>query len=362
LFRNRQMEHQQLVVVCTALLLCCASLAVASPGCISDSGKPVDWWVVIKIPTIGGNKDPSADGYGYLYADSTSTNLQISSKQLDVDGTSTAPGATLNQIYTANTGTTGWLMYDDETPNGNSYSSYGHTKGDVCFDTKQGFWLVHSVPRWPPVPPSPYEFPSDEKTYGQSMLCQTYATSQFNLIGANFILNKPYVYSWSMTAALNSTLPNMVSVIQKDFSYSKPATAIQNLKTVGGASFTAFGKNSGWNQSLYEDLVSPHYNLGFYWETWQNGATSDVMPSFCTPQYKYDSINISNITVSSSIAWKETNDHSKWGVDMSGKNTICIGDINRQWSQNQRGGGTVCQVNSGIYKSFRNMITGFQGC
>ena len=65
-------------------------------------------------------------------------------------------------------------MYTDETPSGSTYDSYGHTKGDVGFDSTSGFWLIHSTPRWPNAPPSTYNFPENEKDYGQSFLCMTF--------------------------------------------------------------------------------------------------------------------------------------------------------------------------------------------
>ena len=81
------------------------------------------------------------------------------------------------------------------------------------------------------------------------------------------------------------------------------------------------------------------------------------MPSFCTPQYQYDSMNIQQITLTSNIVWPETKDHSKWGVSYDIPNWLCIGDINRMYSQDTRGGGTYCFQNSNIYNSFRGLIT-----
>ena len=64
----------------------------------------------------------------------------------------------------------------DQTPDGDSHDSYGHTKGVCGFDESTGFWLVHSVPRWPNAPPSTYSFPDYEKDNGQSFLCMTFSS------------------------------------------------------------------------------------------------------------------------------------------------------------------------------------------
>lgn len=54
-------------------------------------------------------------------------------------------------------------------------------------------------------------------------------------------------------------------------------------------------------------------------------------------------------------------DHSKWLVSNT-NNWICVGDINRQQHQKDRGGGTVCQQMPGVSKSYRNLISGIEAC
>jgi deoxyribonuclease-2 len=99
-----------------------------------------------------------------------------------------ALGSTLSQIYSANTGNIGWLMYNgrklyhgdlteiDQTPDGSQHSSNGHTKGVVGLDANSGFWLVHSVPRFPneTTTTPDYFYPEWETDYGQSFLCMSY--------------------------------------------------------------------------------------------------------------------------------------------------------------------------------------------
>ena len=93
-----------------------------------------------------------------------------------------------------------------------------------------------------------------------------------------------------------------------------------------------------WDNDLYEYLVSPALNTGFYWETWRR---QEPEPSFCKPEYKYDSINVNYIKFSDGTTWKYTVDHSKVGTSML-DNWCCIGDINRMYTQYNRSGGTAC--------------------
>ena len=91
-------------------------------------------------------------------------------------------------------------------------------------------------------------------------------------MGTQFILNKPYVYSSYLTATQNATLPNMVSVLNKDFITTSPASNTIDMVTIGGLQVRSFAKNGKYNVTLYETIVEPGINSGLLLETWQNGS------------------------------------------------------------------------------------------
>lgn len=65
-------------------------------------------------------------------------------------------------------------MYNDEPPSSQVDMVKGHTKGVMASDTKTGFWLVHSVPHFPPeLENGSYNYPATGHRYGQSFLCIT---------------------------------------------------------------------------------------------------------------------------------------------------------------------------------------------
>lgn len=52
------------------------------------------------------------------------------------------------------------------------------------FDEQTGFWIVHSVPRFPEqLHSGQYVFPENARENGQSILCVTFPTSQLETIG-----------------------------------------------------------------------------------------------------------------------------------------------------------------------------------
>lgn len=356
------MQQLLLRLLILSLIGCCLCEGL---GCLDENGNPVDWWIIMKYPELTASQDANAaSGFGYAYADIQSPALQDSNHRLDVN-LQGALGSTLGQIYSADKGKVGWLIYNDESYDGANHEDYGHTKGDIAFDSTGGFWLVHSVPRFPAPATDTYSFPIDERIYGQSFLCISVGIGMINNIGEQFLLNKPFVYDNNLPDSLTNLVPNIVSVINGQFLTSS-ATNVMNITSVGGKKFTTFAKNSEWNNDLYQYLVQPYYFSGLLIETWMNGATADKMPSYCQPNYKHDSINIRQVQINININWKETDDHSKWAVstnnDAAINNIYCIGDINRQFSQAKRGGGTVCAQDTEIRGSLFGLIVKSDSC
>lgn len=68
------------------------------------------------------------------------------------------------------------MLYNDDHPTGKKDSYRGHTKGVLTFDRDRGFWLVHSVPRFPH--PEAYAYPESGTVFGQSLLCVSFFTRQ----------------------------------------------------------------------------------------------------------------------------------------------------------------------------------------
>lgn len=59
----------------------------------------------------------------------------------------------------------------------------------VAFNTTTGFWLIHSVPIYPPAKQSGYSWPSNAYDYGQTFLCVTYNIDMLDVIGKSGVKN-----------------------------------------------------------------------------------------------------------------------------------------------------------------------------
>ncbi|KAJ4461580.1 putative deoxyribonuclease II family protein [Paratrimastix pyriformis] len=333
----------------------------AKIGCRNEEGDPVDWWIVLKAPRLSGEDDPDvAGGWAYYYIDSTTTSLKKSFSNLQ-DTTIGAFPQTLNQLYSAGnqSKTVGYMFYNDQPPgNFNASSSYGHTKGVTGFDATSAFWILHSVPRtFNPIHLG-YYFRKDEVIYGQSAICLTLGTSMLNTLGSHLQYERPFVYESHMPEALEFVLPNILDAMHGQAVLGVGAKSILEVTTQGGVTMTGFAKNAAWGKDLDEDLIEPHLKIPMAWETWMRPYFS----GFCPPEYAYKSVNVKNVQIDG-ISWKETQDHSKWGISLTeSKPWVCIGGINRMASQRKRGGGAICYQNKRIWTFFNSIIATLEEC
>ncbi len=305
---------------------------------LDENGKPVDWWFLYKVPQL--TKDASsssATGYEYVYYDQNAKQVTKSPNLLN--GGKGALNLTLSSIFKSPDGTTGWILYNDEKPAdapGGNNGNLGHTKGVLAFDVKNGsaFWLLHSWPKY--ADPGARAMPTP--MYGQTFLClslDTETASQLAKQMANH--QEPQVY-----------LPRVATLAKTDPLYaltqplSPDATGdsdVLDFVTAGKMKFKVIAKNRKWGKDFWNGLVGPTLGEDMDVETWIRGKIPPVLDSdgiHKTFDIKY--IDLSKL--GAPWAWPETHDHAKWGITTK-SNWICVGDINRMVSQENRGGGTI---------------------
>lgn len=326
--------------------IACAALfgSASAFSCLDDSGSETDYWVALK--------ENSGTNMYYQDADS-GTHFKKSSYGLsNSDSNQGAIMATLHQLYGDLGSSHAYALYNDQTPTGKESSSRAHSKGVILFDGEKGFWLVHSFPRWPGGPEQGYQgLPT--VTYGQSFFCVTFRLSELEEIATIQKMHWPLIYESKVTSDLESSLSTFSSWISGDKSTTEHLTT--SLRSYNGRTLTHFGKSGPSSKDLYADLVAPGIKSNLRVETWQNGEASLKMPAFCKPDYEYTVENVTAVHMADK-SWEETQDHSKWAVSDSGAKVVCIGDINRQYSQEGRGGGTLCYHNSDLWSAFNSAV------
>lgn len=95
--------------------------------------------------------------------------------------------------------------------------------------------------------------------------------------------------------------------------------------------------------------------------------STGVLPSNCSLGWKV--LDIKLINPGQTFAFKTSQDHSKWAVSTQaagdggrGGGWVCVGDINRNKAEEQRGGGTVCLQHPVVWKAYRTAALQCEAC
>ena len=329
--------------------------------CCSQAGQHVDWWIALKWPaTVSPASQGVPAGSAFSYIDSSSTSWRLGVDIGALQGNALA--ATLRPLYEVQQPGLAYVLYNDAFPNGTVSITSAHAKGVLASDDSQGFWLVHSAPKFP-TPPSLTAYqglPLPEHKYGQSFLCVSFARQQLDLVTTLLVLEQVHILeaTWPDLAGVVEPSPGVVDMFT-DNTGKQPVKAVlgegtleesrhehvqQPLQSSGGVQLMAFAKTPSQHPIfLYEQLVEPAFGSAFAAETWQNGW--GPMPSLCPPAVPFASLNVRIIDVQEAT-WPITEDHSKYALSLHpGHHVVCIGDLNRETHQLFRGGGTLCFVN-----------------
>ncbi|XP_032518212.2 deoxyribonuclease-2-alpha [Danaus plexippus] len=252
----------------------------------------------------------------------------------------------------------------------------GHTKGVILGDKFTSLWLVHSVPRFPPLPDinsmnmSSYGYPTTGTKYGQSFLCVSVQTSTLNQIGTQLKYNEPLIVYSHIPQEFDNELPNLVDVVRNKTIDVSPWYHIESFETLVGRKFLSFAKSAMFNDDLYSGLVAEVLQSDLLVESWTNGP--GTLDSECTRNFQVRNIERLKFPIAK-MSFTSHNDHSKWAVAVAHKmhNSqdtkvadywVCVGDINRALPQESRGGGTVCTSGPILWGNFAHLIESVQTC
>ncbi|XP_047454248.1 deoxyribonuclease-2-alpha [Mugil cephalus] len=363
-----------------SLLILCAPLGGQTSliSCYNDKGDAVDWFYIYKLPKEHGGKSPER-GEMYLLMDKGSEGW--TEGKGTVNDTTGALGQTVGQLYSQGKNTeVAYILYNDQPPtedfgdrwDDNSGSRGGHTKGVVLVDKNQGFWLVHSTPRFPPPrQEGQYYYPSSGVTNGQNFICVTYPLERFQTIGEQLQINQPDVYDCDVPESLASLVPALAAVCEKKhlpsqvFPHFKPAANRSvTLTSKGGTDFISFAKGAAFDGDLYHSWVAPTLQTDLLVQFWVR--STGVLPSDCSLGWKV--LDITLIKPGETFSFKASQDHSKWAVSpgeagrRSGGGWVCVGDINRNEAEEKRGGGTVCLQDPVVWKAYRTAALECEAC
>lgn len=278
-------------------------------GCRDEYGELIDWFYLYKLPKSFDGDGSGHTGMNYLYITPETETPSWTLSELLMNDSTSMPGLTLAPAYEDDD--TLLVMYSDQPPGDQKVSSSrGHTKGVVMADESSGFWLIHSVPNYPPPVGEDYDYPATGRIYAQSFLCISVASDQLDKIGRQLQYNELFIYSNRVPDHLE--FPSIAEALEMKSIKSEPFFNIESLQSRDGVEFTSFAKSKKFQKELYEDLVAPAYNPGdFYVESWRHGRGN--IESDCKKESKV--YNILGVSIESfDVSFTTNADHSKWMV------------------------------------------------
>ncbi|XP_028667379.2 deoxyribonuclease-2-beta-like [Erpetoichthys calabaricus] len=328
-------------------------------SCKNEKGESVDWFIIYKLPKYKINESVGT-GLDYMYLDPTLPSWQRS--RFLVNDSQGALWYTLGQLYQdhkSKSNTSAYLLYNDDPPLLDYKKNHGHTKGTVLFDMEQGFWLSHSVPRFPPFPEKGYGWPPTGKRNGQTALCVTYRGAQFVSIAEQLLLYNPRVYNCSLPEIFMPMFSNLSILCQGVRVPISDKKQAMKLTSSRGETFVNFAKSQYYVDDIYTAWVAQDLKSNLLTETWQE-KEHELPPNCSLPEHVY---NVKRIQLPGPHFFYSQYDHSKWCVSQNFKQQwTCIGDLNREDRQAWKAGGLICTQNPIIYMSFRKAVSWYKGC
>ncbi|XP_062973969.1 deoxyribonuclease-2-beta [Elgaria multicarinata webbii] len=330
-------------------------------SCLNEDGKPVDWYILYKFPMR--IRDKSAEsGLEYMFMDSVTPTWTLSKYFINM--TESALGQTLQQLYKnykSKENTTAYVMYNDGPPNKMNYSwTHGHSKGFLLLDQYQGFWVIHSIPAFPPFPEDGYGYPPTGEKYGQTVICLTFRYDQFVEIDKQLSCCNPNIYNCSIPKTFHSKLFNLQMLCGGSELPPAPwKQRLVELQSARGETFFSFAKTRNYHEDIYVAWMAQKLQTDFLVESWQRKGHA-LFSNCSLPFHVY---NINRIKAPWNSSFSSYYDHSKWCVSRSPENKwTCIGDLNHTVQQAKRSGGFVCTQNQYIYEAFRSLVLRYYDC
>ncbi|XP_061095604.1 deoxyribonuclease-2-beta isoform X2 [Conger conger] len=311
-------------------------------------------FIMYKLPKY--KIDDVGNGLEYMYLDSSEEDWQLS--KFLVNTSQGALGSTLKPLYTGRSNSSAYVLYNDAPPLLNYSMEHGHTKGALHFDQSQGFWLIHSIPHFPPFPERGYSWPPSGKKYGQTVFCVTYKYVQFHEIAQQLLYYNPNVYNCSLPAVFQKEMSSLALLCNRS-KLPWVSRRLRSLISAKGEHFLSFAKSKFYIDDIYTGWVAQTLKTDLLAETWQH--SDHPLPSNCSLPYHV--MNIRMIQLKRSIQFKSSSDHSKWCVSrIRNDHWTCLGDLNRAYAQIWRSGGLVCSQNPIIYQAFRQAVAWYMSC
>ena len=260
-------------------------------------------------------------------------------------------GTTLAGIYDGSV--KNYVFYNDQLPDGSWSEKYGHSKGFFAFDSTSGFWVQHSIPKFPNNVKDGYNYRSGEMWYGQHAFCMSLTPAQLEGVAGVLQYAYPQVYDHALA---DTSLPSVNAVVAGQ---SAQGTTAQTVTAAWGG-LTLLGKASAADEDMLDRLISPKLGTSMLSQSWLNSG--GPIGGYC-PSSGVEVHDIQALGLPANDAHLTQADHSKWAVaQAAGSAWWCALDNNHVDSQKTRSGLAVCMQQAAVAGLLRAAATAKGPC
>ncbi|CAH8535783.1 unnamed protein product [Dicrocoelium dendriticum] len=328
----------------------------ASISCLDDEGNEIDWFIGYKFPR----------SFRYAFISPGVQSWRNSSHNISTGGMLYKTYEAMYKLVNETSALFG--LYNDEksdSPTMSHYYWWGHMKGAFAFDKSgTGFWIIHSVPKLSEEK-GRYVYPFTGFVYGQHFFCVSLNNSFLTSLVTQLAVSRPWIQDSYISPELAARYPQ-IPLLFRNVSLTVNISETEPFYSLHGSlTMRHFSKSSACHKDLYADVIAPYLRLGLNVESWQHGENE---PSICNSGspavFNVQSVNFSLLDVH----FLSSQDHAKWAVTLRTHSApvndmwVCLGDLNRQFSQFNRGGGTMCLQSSRIWEAFYSLIYSVEPC
>jgi deoxyribonuclease II len=349
--------------------------STTSLSCIDNHHNPVDFWTIFKFPTSYNYTFLTSNTIGDNLEYPTSHNANLSTNNNLLANTVTQLWKYRNQNFSID-----YVIWNDEdsiisVENSDDRISnddtiplekYGHSKGILAIDntTGDGFYIIHSAPRYPTPPissPEKYSgLPSNTWEYGQNFACFSMRGYVWNTIGQQLQLIRPHITDYKLSTFSHQNYPDLIAAIINGKYTTNP---VYNVVLISSARFMEldfFAKTSQWNQDIWTNAIAQFYQSNVEVESWLHG-NDPIGPTTTCNTTSFGAVDVKYIYFNHNYQFENWHDHSKWGITTF-KPIVCSSDINRMQSQKIRGGSSICFKNMRLWRILYKAIKDTDSC
>jgi deoxyribonuclease-2 len=340
------------------LLLAVLTLAISKSidyACRDPNNNIVDWYLIMLFPSTANHADNSLV---YMFYDEKS-----GLNQYYFDIKTFPPIRDTHEVENSSAQSkVNYFFWNDDTSTEKkltaAYKGKAHSKGGLVYNRESGYFLMHSLPRFPRRTADNKfvdEFPDNAGKFAQHFLCiSTDFENNLKIIDTLNIINPQLIVKNGEEDNVSDN-ESVLKLIKNRSDPKLPPYAKSTIESVGKKEFTFFSRSKNEEHLQYDFHIPQHYGDNFYVETWTKPKLLDPI---CNGKYKI--MNIKSLKFGL-YAYNNNQEHAKWSVAEK-KDISCFGDLNRTDQKTIRGGNVICISDKKLANIMRDAITDADQC